>query len=64
MEKQLELGFKPDLKKYAIDHISERGHLTTVTLQTNEQMSPQEINNILEEIMMNLQVYLHQTKLY
>lgn len=62
--KQLELGFTPVLKKYNIKHISDRGHTTIVTLETDEDMSPQEIGNILEEVMMNLQIYLNQTKLF
>lgn len=56
--KQLRLGIEPDLRKYSIKHISDNGNTTIVTIETDTEMTDIEIKSILEEIRMNLQVYL------
>ena len=57
MEQQLKLAFNTALSKWALTHTSDRGHITTITIETEELVPPQEIKNILEEVMISLQVY-------
>ena len=45
-------------KKYSISFISERNAKTIVTIQTDEELTEKEIISLLEEIRMNLSVYL------
>lgn len=57
---ELQTGFGfPNSKKYSVKLVSDRGHNTTITIETEEELSPQEIINLLEEIKYNLGVYIY-----
>jgi hypothetical protein len=51
-------------KKYSISFISERNAKTIVSIQTDEELTEKEIISLLEEIRMNLGVYLESKFLW
>lgn len=63
-ETQLSLGLNPGIQKYSVKFISERGFNTTVTIETEEEMTSREILNLLEEIKANLAVYIYSRDIW